>query len=68
MTPADKRAAAPYLVTAIASRLLVFVAIGAAIVAGIRYGPAAGLAALALGVWVARLARAPLPPSLRDKL
>lgn len=64
---ADRAKAAPYLLTALLSRVLLFAAVAGGLWAAIALGPLAGIAAFCLGLWVARLARAPMPPDLRDK-
>lgn len=66
-THADKALARAHLVTGQAARLLSVAAIVAGVLAWARYGPLAGIVAGAACLWVARAAKAPMPPDLADK-
>jgi len=63
----DRAQARPYLLTARASSVLALGAVVGGFVAMARHGPLAGLVALLVGLWVARLARAPMPDDLRKR-
>lgn len=66
-TPQERGAAWPYLVAAWLARGMVGAALGFGLYAFARWGPIGGLVAGVGAVWLARLAKPPMPPDLRRK-
>lgn len=66
MTGQERREAAAYVLTARLSAALQWAALAAGLWLTMRHGPP-GLIGGAILLWLARAAKAPMPPDLRDK-